>query len=889
VPTPIVYTRFILEHPTTKRWLTILAYGFIGALTVAFLGDRAAQTSRRFLSFLFGETETGPTLALFMIGMVGLIGMHSITQTRFGHLRSFLRYPPLPAAVILALVLTSFIPVIEDGWLSVPRPTLSACLAVSAFYAAIWMAPPILHWIACWGEGQHLAIPTPEEDVQSSLISDDELKAWLKREEPEGSSGMDLFGHSDIAERMLCRLGSSDTTIALHGDFGSGKSTVCNLMTALSERRRQPLIFVRTSPWGFDNASRAQKELLESVLRTLNEHVDVLGIRNLPTKYIEAVAGVSDKLSFLHTLHRLQRDPLDQLRRVTPLAAALGKRIVVIIEDLDRVGDKFDLGQISAMLMQLREVKGMSFILAISANQQIDFAKLCDHFESVPLLPATKVRNLLDQCREMLLRDFAPPVPLSEVEALGLPEIDDGSSIKERQPFLVRTWPTAISELLSRPRILKHVLRRICDVWPRLTGEVDIDDLISLTALRLAVPEAYQLIARRQDQLSFVQSSGEHHKEEVALIKEDLEHQWKRVMASHPTLTLSIATLLNRLLASAHVITGVPQFSRNRLQSMITRERGPIYAHRALTESLARPEASDQRMACILRGSKSDPSKLKQLSALIVHSRAAHETFEWLREPLRFEKRLELFSCVMDLLRTSETSQSLVGARVGEHLLSDIREMSQIPGFFGWLQNEVLKCVPGSLRLLTDIFRRGTEQLTDQDTDALRGLILARLEHVWSSSTPERIASGFDPSYGYTLFQLIFRPSNIRKGDYTDVQNWKWSAGPLLEAARFRPECVFPQILFALRSPAESPVYEMELEILRSWFGERARPLLLLIQERFVPPIELEATQRAILATVASEVNSILARLDERQEPTPSPAQTISPNSISDDIELIAE
>ena len=55
--------------------------------------------------------------------------------------------------------------------------------------------------------------------------------------------------------------------------------------------------------------------------------------------------------------------------------------------------------------------------------------------------------------------------------------------------------------LCSSPRVLKQALRRCLEAWSRLAGEIDLDDVLVLSVLREAQPNAFALI---QDSLHYL-------------------------------------------------------------------------------------------------------------------------------------------------------------------------------------------------------------------------------------------------------------------------------------------------------------------------------------------------------------------------------------------------
>ena len=73
---------------------------------------------------------------------------------------------------------------------------------------------------------------------------------------------------------------------------------------------------------------------------------------------------------------------------------------------MDRNGRNFDLSDIQALLVRFREVSGVSFVLTISNEQQIDFARLCEFVEVIATLEEEQTLKLIHRVRADVLSSF---------------------------------------------------------------------------------------------------------------------------------------------------------------------------------------------------------------------------------------------------------------------------------------------------------------------------------------------------------------------------------------------------------------------------------------------------------------------------------------------------
>jgi hypothetical protein len=102
------------------------------------------------------------------------------------------------------------------------------------------------------------------------------------------------------------------------------------------------------------------------VIQECAQHVDCLGISNLPAQYGESIGHVSTWSKALSGLLPLSYDPMVALERMDRVLLAIDRRIVIFFEDLDRnwQGNDFWV-EIIALLDRLKKLDRVSFVLAI--------------------------------------------------------------------------------------------------------------------------------------------------------------------------------------------------------------------------------------------------------------------------------------------------------------------------------------------------------------------------------------------------------------------------------------------------------------------------------------------------------------------------------------------
>jgi hypothetical protein len=654
-------------------------------------------------------------------------------------------------------------------------------------------------------------------------------------------------------------------TAVIQGPFGSGKSTISFLVEEQAKESLGELsVFSRVNCWGF-SSSAAQEHLLEQAIESLSKHVDCMALQGLPTTYTDAIRKTSSWASVLLSPLTHPQRPVHQLKRFTPILTAINGRLIIIIEDTDRNGPNFNQKDIEAMLFNFREVERVSFVLTTGKQSEIDFPKVAEHILFLPAIPSELTLTVLDRVRDhcrKICPSIDPTIGRNRIESLLA-----SAQIYAQTGSLGRTaWVRALPSLIRTPRALKTISSSVISAWQILHGEVDLDDLIMLTALRHSAPSVFTFLGINfSDLKSLGAFSAEAERSEVKERVQDLKTKWSRVSDESGYDIEPLTAIVTELLPSAFHLTGVRNYTTlNRAQGLSSK-RGQIYWTRLTNETLG-AGLRDQEVLRAIQNAETN-GDAAEISERIVTSSDFTALLLFFDDYTRCSDKV-----VMSAMRSG-----LVNIRASLPR-GDIYDATSLDEFIRWLRRrdlsqrkwveflstEITLCIPKCLRLANEL---SFKLSADGNLATLRKLIHELAQDRFSRMSGEEVATCFDDGFAYTLSHLMFLDRQSSSSTFlTQATDWTWFGPQLLVSMRSQPGVMSPKAIaaFGRWGPSETlpDSYGYDKPSVQAVFGRQSNEFYRLLAQPITPAVE-DTRFRKVVELARDEAQYLLSALAE--------------------------
>ena len=294
------------------------------------------------------------------------------------------------------------------------------------------------------------------------------------------------------------------TTIALHGPWGSGKSSVVNIVREiLSENNDERLIVSEFKCWwyrGEEALALAFLQNLNSVLRTeLQDKVKDL-IPKMGRGLLQAgpVIGSAIALTPASPFGKLVGGAFDFAKRFFPegdtleatfikLSQTLEKedrRFLIIIDDIDRLEPE-EVIAIFRLIKSVGRLPNIMYFLVFDRNLaerivQNKYPSEGPHF-------LEKIIQAGFELPDPLPTDLNDAVLTSISEICGSPE-------EEQIVRFMNVFYDVVAPYISSPRHVSRLQNAISVTWPAIADEVSLADFVALETLRLYEPALFGAI-----------------------------------------------------------------------------------------------------------------------------------------------------------------------------------------------------------------------------------------------------------------------------------------------------------------------------------------------------------------------------------------------------------
>jgi hypothetical protein len=359
-------------------------------------------------------------------------------------------------------------------------------------------------FIGIWAEDFITAFKinkTPKTASDNSIatdltkLSEDEQVAkileWVQEEKP--SSNLDLFGAQAYADKISQRLENAakdnfSLTQAIIGPFGVGKSTIIQHTINKITESNHKWVIVKVDAWGASGSNIASI-ILKKVINNLSEHFDMAALRSLPEQYMDSLnAAKQPHIMAMVAALRDNEPAKNKLERLDAFLETVDRRLLIVIEDVDRHDEaEKHCNALASLLDNLRSLKRTSFILAVG------FGAGYDEILQRVFLYRDYIRPITDDFLVLVVEAFFKRLrDKKEITYIGNEHLVKTHNVD----YHAHDKLLILTSLIQTPRELKNILRRTQDAWSgsELAGEVDLEELFILNAIRYINPNCFEMI-----------------------------------------------------------------------------------------------------------------------------------------------------------------------------------------------------------------------------------------------------------------------------------------------------------------------------------------------------------------------------------------------------------
>jgi hypothetical protein len=356
------------------------------------------------------------------------------------------------------------------------------------------------------------------------------------------STGRDLLKRAGFARHLLLVLKGVDAdqgaVIGLEGPWGSGKTSVVGLMKGIAVETPEAIQFIQFSPWMVSGTNDMVRALLMEILshsvaktdkrwwrfwkgKPTSDAVEAFGQQLLNyVKVLEYVkhagplaemvmpggslvaAGVATAAAeaskeaegapsaFARLLRRSAVPSLTEVKRdVAQAASQLPRRIVVVIDDLDRLPPQ-EIGTIIQAVKAVADFPNVLYLLCY------DRTTLASGIESA--LHVSDGEAYLEKIVQIPLP--LPEIPGSRFTGYAVDRLNSCLSafdLPKEELSRVEAALKIVASLMDNPREVERLRTRLTVVLPHAIGEINTGDLIVLEAIAQTHPAIISEIRER--------------------------------------------------------------------------------------------------------------------------------------------------------------------------------------------------------------------------------------------------------------------------------------------------------------------------------------------------------------------------------------------------------
>jgi hypothetical protein len=312
-----------------------------------------------------------------------------------------------------------------------------------------------------------------------------------------------------IADTVATRTDPTSLVIGLYGQWGEGKTTVLEFV----EKRLACLddvVCVRFNPWLYQGESQLLLSFFETLAsaidRSLKTRKEEMGrwLRTLGTALGTVSVGIgvvnASPGSAMQTLGESLSsvDVQEKRAQLEGLLGESGKRILIMIDDIDRLDDA-EIATVFKLVKLAADFSHTSYILAF--DQDVVTKALSKRFANSERSGSSFIEKIvqvpieLPRADQGVLQSMTLQA-MTEVLNVAAIELDDADLNRFSTVFGRYLGPH-----IGTPRMVKRIANAIEFAVPLVAGEVNTTDLLLIETLRVLFPQVHRKLPTVKDAL----------------------------------------------------------------------------------------------------------------------------------------------------------------------------------------------------------------------------------------------------------------------------------------------------------------------------------------------------------------------------------------------------
>lgn len=341
-------------------------------------------------------------------------------------------------------------------------------------------------------------------------------------DDPISGAAEDALGREPIATQLASALRAaralkSSSVFSLVGGWGSGKSSVINLLT---EQLRSSAAAVRWevtefNPWAYNDDAALQAGFYQELLQLLKPHLDRKPVKEAIAKLRAASTGLRGVAPLLSMaggpldagkLMEMFADALEasgslsrQMKEASDALARANVPILFILDDVDRLAPA-ELVMVTKLVRLTGRLPHVHYLLCFDEQTILDVLSRTD------LVPDDDPARAQDYLEKIIqLRFDVPPLRRAQTERLigeALQRFETQQSLTLSDQQRARLTDAVTMHLVDRlrtPRGIRRLFTQLPHSIEALGTEVDIVEFMIITWLRLEEPVLYAWVEQRRD------------------------------------------------------------------------------------------------------------------------------------------------------------------------------------------------------------------------------------------------------------------------------------------------------------------------------------------------------------------------------------------------------